>query len=212
MAVYDTRGGGQVHIDKVLSNISMGYQNEDFIGENLFPVVNVSKQSDLYYEFGREGWGPILTEGVDTTLRAPGTVATEVPGMTVTTNPYFAKERAAQIAVTDEEVENADTPLAPRRDGTNLVTEQLTVAKELQIKALVTTVANYNSGNRVTLSGTSQWSDYANSTPKSDVKTGRDSIHAKVFQRANWMVIPYEVMSQLEDHTNIIERIKPPGS
>lgn len=208
MAVFDPRGGGEVHVDKVLSGVSLGYTNEEYVGEALFPVVNVVKQSDKYYQFGREGWRPEIEDGVDNSLRAPGTVATEVPGMTVSTDTYFAQERSLQIAITDEEVVNADTPLAPRSDGTKLVTDQLMVAKELQIKTLVTTVGNYASTNRVTLSGTDQWSDYANSAPKTDVKTGRDAVHARIFKPLNWMVIPYEVMSQLEDHTNIIERIK----
>lgn len=210
MAVYDPRGGGNVHIDKVLTNISMGYTNEDFVGEALFPSVGVDKQSDIYYEFGREGWSPEIDAGTDNTLRAPGTPATEVPGMTVATNPYFAKERALKIPVTDEEQQNADTPLRPRRDGTQLVTDKLLIGKELQIKTIATTAANYVSGHSTTLSGTSQWSDYTNgvSDPKDDVKTARDTIHSKIFRRMNLGIFPYEVMSQLEDHPNIIERIK----
>lgn len=208
MAVFNPRGGGEVHVDKVLTNVSLGYTNPDFVGDALFPTVNVLKQSDKYYEFGREGWAPEIQDGIDNSLRAPGTVATEVPGMTVSTDTYFAQERALQIPITDEEVVNADTPLAPRSDGTKLVTDKLLIGRELQIKAMVTTAANYASGNSVTLSGGDQWSAYSTSAPKTDVKTGRDVVHSKIFQKINWMVAPYEVMSQLEDHTDIIERIK----
>jgi hypothetical protein len=204
MPVYDTRGGGNTHIDRALTNISLGYPNEEFVGDVLFPSVRVRKQSDLYYVFGREGW--VLEPGAD--LRAPGTEANEIPGLEVSTEPYFAREHALQIAVTDEERENVDSPMAPDRDGTELVTSKLLLGRELAIKNKVTTVANYASGNTVTLSGTDQWSDYTNSDPIGDSHTARDAIHAKLFVRPNLVVMPYQVMSVLEDHPDFIERIK----
>jgi len=204
MAVYDTRGGGNTHIDRVLTNISLGYPNEEFIGDVLFPTVRVRKQSDLYYVYGREGW--VVEPGSD--LRAPGTEANEIPGLEVSTDPYFAREHALQIPVTDEERENADSPLAPDRDGTELVTQKLLLGRELAIKNKVTAAANYNAANVVTLSGTSQWSDYINSTPITDAHTARDALHAGLFLRPNLVVMPYQVMSVLEDHPDFIERIK----
>jgi len=205
MAVYDTRGGGNVHIDVALSNISMGYPNLDFVGDVLFPTVRVRKQSDKYYTFGREGW--VVEPGSD--VRAPGTEANEIPGITVSLNPYFAVEHALQIPVTDEERENADSPMSPDRDGTELVTSKLLLARELAIKTKVTTVANYPVANSTTLVGTAQWSDYTGtSKPILNAHTARDAIHAQLFVRPNVTVIPYQVMSKLEDHPDFIERIK----
>lgn len=205
MAVYDPRGGGNVHIDVVLSNVSMGYQNEEFVASQMTPTVPVNKQSDKYYEFNREGW---LEEPSDT-LRAPGAPATEIPGLTVSVNPYFCQEHALKIMVTDEEVQNADTPLAPRREGTELVTERLQMRKELAVKDLLTTAANYASGHSTTLSGTAQWDDYTGtSTPKGATKAARDAVHAKIFKKINKGIFPYQVMSGMEDNPEFIERIK----
>jgi len=130
MAVYDPRGGGNVHIDVALSQISLAYPNNGMVGDNLFNVVNVNKQSDKYYEFGREGWS--VHPGGD--LRAPGTVANEIEGLLVSVNPYFAQEHSLQIPITDEERENADSPLSPDRDGVELVTSKLLLAREIAIK------------------------------------------------------------------------------
>jgi hypothetical protein len=204
MAVYDPRGGGNVHIDRVLTNISMGYPNEDLLGPVLSPSVRVAKQSDLYYVHGREGW--VVEPGSD--VRAPGTEANEIPGLKLSTNPYFAREYALQIPVTDEERENADAPLSPDRDGTELVTGKLLLARELRMKDMFTTAANYAAGNSTTLVGTQQFNDAANSNPISVFKTARDALHAKLFIRPNLAVIPYQVMSALEDHPDFIERIK----
>jgi hypothetical protein len=204
MGVWDPQGGANTHFDVVLSNISVGWPNEGMVGENLFPVVKVLRQSDKYYVFGREAWG--VDPGGD--LRAPGTVANEIPGLAVSTDQYWAQEHALQIAVTDEERENVDSPLAPDRDATELVTSKLLLQRELAMKTLVTTAANFATGYSVTLAGTSQWNDYANSDPITDFKAGRLKIHAGMFTQPNTSIIPFQVMVQLEDHPDFIERIK----
>lgn len=205
MGVYDPRGGGNGHIDKVLTNISLGWPNEGFVGENLFGVVKVKKQSDKYYTFGREAW--VLEPGSD--VRAPGTEANEIPGITVSTAPYFAVEHALEIAVTDEERENVDSPLSPDRDGTELVTSKVLLGREIAMHSKVTTAANYNAGNVVTLSGDDQWNDADGlSTPIADVKGGILAVHAAAHVMLNTAIIPYQVMSALEDHDDFIERIK----
>ena len=43
--VYDSRGNTPVHMDKALTNISVGWPNGDFVGSRMLPQVNVMKQS-----------------------------------------------------------------------------------------------------------------------------------------------------------------------
>lgn len=204
MGVYDARGGGNIHIDVALTNISVGFPNNGFVGPQLFPQVPVAKQSDKYYVFGRETWG--LDPGGD--LRAPGTVANEIPGLKVSLVPYFAQEHALQIPVTDEERENVDSPFSPDRDGTELVTMKLWLQREIFMRDLVQTAGNYPAAHTVTLAGTAQWNDYVNSDPIANIKAGVRQIHSQIFIRPNTIVIPWQVMTQLEDHPDFIERIK----
>lgn len=203
-AVYDPRGGGNVHIDVVLSGISIAWPNEGLVGEGLFPAVPVRKQSDKYRIFGREAWS--LNPGGD--VRAPGTEANEIPGLKVSLDTYFATEHALQIAVTDEERENADSPLSPDRDGTELVTSKIMLGRELAQKNLAVDANNYPADHVVTLAGTTQWSDYTNSDPIKNFRDAMRKIHSKVFFLPNTAVIPWQVMSVLEDHPDFIERIK----
>jgi hypothetical protein len=202
MAVYNVTGSGNVHIDQALTNISVGWPTVGLAGAALFPAVSVRKQSDKYYIFGREGWLP------EHDLRAPGTEANEISGAAVSLDTYYAQEHALQIAVTDEERENADSPLSPDRDGTLLVTSKILLGRERAFQTIATTAANYSSGNTVTLSGTSQWNDYANSDPISDLRSAKIAINARIFQDPNVAVIPYQVMVKLEDHPDFLERIK----
>jgi hypothetical protein len=204
MPVYNVRGGQNVHQDVVLTNISIGFPTLGFVGPVLFPAVRVRKQSDKYFIHGRETWS--IHPGGD--YRAPGTVANEIPGLQLSTDNYFAQEHSLQIPVTPEERENADAPLSPDRDATELVTSKVLLAREITIQSIATTAANYASGHSVTLSGTSQWSDYVNSDPIGDFRTAFRTVHAKIFMEPNLAIIPYQVMSQLEDHPDFIERIK----
>lgn len=204
MAVYPPTGSEGTRVDQVLTNISVGWQNEGLVAERLFPTVTVRKQSDKYYTFGRETWMP---EAGD--LRAPGTEANEIPGMGVSKDTYYAQEHALQIAVTDEERENVDSPMSPDRDGTELITSKILLGRELAMKNLVTDPTQYASDMTVDLSAGSdtQW-DEANGDPIGDLKGGRWAMHAHIFREPNTAVIPYQVMSKLEDHEDFIERIK----
>lgn len=203
MAVWNPNGSGNVHIDQVLTNISIGWGNQGLVADQLFPPVTVRKQSDKYYTFGREAW---LPEAGD--YRAPGTEANEIPGLQLSLDTYYAEEHSLQVAVTDEERENADSPLSPDRDGTELVTSKILLGREKAMKDLATDSTQYAADMTVTLSGTAQWNDYANSDPIGDIKDGRHAMHANMFLEPNVAVIPYQVMSQLEDHPDFIERIK----
>jgi hypothetical protein len=202
MAVWNPSGAGNVHIDKILTQISVGWPQGAFAGEQLFPVVQVNKQSDIYYVYGREQW---LPERGDE--RAPGTEANEIPGMQVSTTPYYAKEHALQIAVTDEERENADSPLSPDRDATELVTAKIILGRELIIKNTATTLANYATGNSVTITGTAQWDQSGTSHPIANFRTGIQAVHSKLFMRPNTCVMPYQVMAAIQDHPDFLNRI-----
>src|SRR6266536_2105055 len=202
MPVYNPSGGGNVHIDRALTQISVAWPTGNLAGAALFPSVSVMKQSDKYYIFGREGWLP------ENDYRAPGTAANEVSGAALSTDTYYAQEHSLQIAVTDEERENADPPIAPDRDGTNIITSKIMLGRERAMQTLVTTTGNYASGSSTTLSGTSQWSDYANSDPISDLRTGKVTVNSRIFLDPNVAVVPYQVMMKLEDHPDFLERIK----
>lgn len=202
MAVYNPSGSGNVHIDKALTNISVGWPNGALAGNALFPTVTVAKQSDKYYIFGRENWLP------ESDYRAPGAEANEVFGAQLSLDTYYAQEHALQIPVTDEERQNSDSPMAPDRDGTGIITSKIMLGRERLIQTLATTTANYASGLSTTLTTTAQWNDYANSDPISDMRTGKLAVNARIFLDPNVAVIPYQVMTKLEDHPDFLERIK----
>ena len=48
----------QVHVDAILTNISVAYmqQQQNFIATRVFPVVPVSKQSDKFFTYTKNDW------------------------------------------------------------------------------------------------------------------------------------------------------------
>jgi hypothetical protein len=204
MPLYNGRSDADLVIDNAMTAISVAYPNGGAVGDALTPTIQVSKQSDRYFIHGRETWAPEATD-----LRAPGTWAKEITGLALSTDVYYAVEHALQTPVAWEERQRAGvSPLSPDRDATELVTAKILLQREIYIKNLATTTANYPAGNVVTLAGVTQFNDYVNSDPIGVFKTARRYMHSLLFIEPNTAVIPYQVMSQLEDHPDFIERIK----
>jgi len=193
-----------LHLDSMLTEISVGFDNPDmFVAQRLFPAVRVGKQSDKYYVYNRDLWGRVTDD-----IRAPGSEANELPPMTLSRDSYFAEEHALADVVPDEEVDNADNPLQPSIDATERTTNTVLLNRENAMVTMATTAGNYASGFTTTLSGTQQWSDYVNSDPIGDIKTGRSKIHDNLFRDPNVAIMGYQVAVKLEDHPDIIERLK----
>jgi len=44
---------GAVHVNATMSNLSIQYANEMYIGEELMPLLPVGKESDVYFSYGK---------------------------------------------------------------------------------------------------------------------------------------------------------------
>ena len=74
---------------------------------------------------------------------------------------------------------------------------------EVIVAGLVQNASSYASGHVRTLSGTSQWSDQANSNPLADVDAAKDKIAEAVGLRPNIMVIGAGVLKHLRYHPKL---------
>ena len=173
-----------VHIDQALTNISQAYEQADLIGDRILPVVPVDKRSDVWFVYGREGFTL-----KDLKVR-PGAVAPEMT-YTLSKSPYNAERRAERHLVTDAERRNSDNPLQPEVDSTETLTLNVMTNAENDQVSLVTNPAQVTQNS--TLSGTSQWSDYTNSTPLTNIRTAKTTVRLGVGREANTFLMSYEV-------------------
>lgn len=189
-----------IRIDPVLSNVSIAYQNEDYIAEQILPVIPTTTRTGKYFKYDTSKFRK------EDSLRAMGAPAKEVDyGLSLST-PFVCLDHALKELVPNELKEQAPSPLNPEIDAAENVTEKLLVEKEYDLATYMQNTANLT--NNTTLSGTSQWSDYANSDPIKDIKTAKKTIHSKIFKEPNTLVLGKEVYDTLLDHPDIIDRIK----
>lgn len=193
-----------VHVDAVLTNISVMYVNDMYIGAQVFPRVQVDKESGSYFIFNR---GAFMRD--EALPRAPGTQAATV-GYNLTTGSYEVVEWAAEHPVDDRIRRNADSPLDPDRDGAILVADKIDMALEQKVQSAIETTANWTT--TATLSGTSQWSDYPNSDPMTDIKTARLTVLKQIARKANTGVMSIEVFESLALHPDLLDRVKYTGT
>lgn len=189
-----------VVVDPALSNVSIKYTNDTFIADLIFPMVKVAKQTGKYYVYDKSNLR------VDATARAAGSVANEVDVGLAPRGTFSCDDHALKGFVADEIQDQADAALNPLVDEVEAVTEKLLLDREKNLATLLANTANIT--QNVTLSGTNQWSDYANSDPIGDVRTARQTIHQNTFKKPNTMFMSKLVFDMLLDHPAIIERIK----
>lgn len=193
----------RLHVDKMLSNISIGYTNESYIGDKIFKPITVNKQSDKYYKFGMERFR------THADLRAPGTEANEI-SWTLSDDSYFTEGHALRHAIADEEMQNADDEFDLETEATELVTEGILLNKEVDAANKVLDPNNYHADLRLTLgtAGTFKWSDYQDSDPIIDVQKAKEAIHRKSGVRANTLIMSEQVLNVLKLHPRIIDVVK----
>lgn len=191
------------HVDRPLTNISIAYiQDQDhFVSTKVFPMLNVAKKSDQYYTFTQADW--FRDEA------RPRAEATESAGSgyNLSTDSYLCNKFALHKDVDDDVVENSDNPLQPYADATRFVTHKMLLKQENEWVSAYFATSKWG---RDRTGGThfTQWNNHANSDPIGDVKTGKTYILNNTGFMPNTLVMGYEVFQQLEDHPDIVDRIK----
>lgn len=197
-----------VHVDRPLTILSVGYMQKQtqFVASQIFPVVPVSKKSDLYYVWNKEDWFRDEAEE-----RAPGTESAG-SNYSVGTDNYNCKNKSFHKDVDDETRANSDEAINPDRSATNFVTQRLLLARErrwlttyFQPSVWGTTVAGGAAGGGADFV---QWNDYVNSTPRENIKLGRRTILETTGFEPNTLVLSYEAKDALVDHPDFIDRVK----
>jgi len=184
----------------MLTNVAIGYTNDDYIAEQLLPTFPVAKQSGKHFIYDRGRFRNVPNK------RGTGSPSNEVTLKLTTGLPYFCEDHALKQFVPDEDVKNAITPTDPFQDATENVTDLHFVNREIETAAMLTSTSNLT--QNTTLSGTSQWSDFSNSDPIKDIRTGKQTIHAAIHKNPNTLVMGRQVWDKLIDHPAFLERVK----
>lgn len=190
-----------VHVDQLLTNVSIGYSNAGYIADQIFPVVPVDKQSDKYLTYDKSHW--FRNEAK---IRATGTKS-ERGGWNYSSDTYFCDRFSYGHEIYDEERDNADNAFQLDSDAAEFATDKILMQREVAFASGFFTTSVWGTDKT---GGTdfTRWSDYAGSTPLVDVSDWMDTIEASIGREANRLVMGKQVWTKLKWHPDLIDTIK----
>lgn len=197
-------------VDPVLTTIAQGLKQSNLVGFSLFPRVPVTQRGGKILSFGREDFMLYASK------RAPGQ---NTKRLQIGYNgASYALEDSSLEALLPVEIrqEMEDAANGWTIDGARAsiakVDRAMALGLEYAQAVLARTYAAYAAANKVTKSGTGQWSDYSGtSDPTGDMETARDAVRAAIGLRPNVAVMGAAVFSKLRNHPKVIDRIKYTG-
>ena len=188
-----------IHVDKLLSNISIQYQNEMFVGELIFPRLGVKQDSGKYTVYGQEQFSTPETKVADKT-------PTKQVEWSVTQASYECEDYGLHDLVSDKMKRNVDNPVQLRVQTTENITKILKLAREKRVLDIVFSASTIT--QTVALTGDDQWSAKTTSDPIDDIDTGKETIKKAVGVNPNTLVLSEDVFNKLKNHPAFTEKIK----
>ncbi len=184
------------HVDPVLTNLSVAWTNEEYINKELFPRLVVPKKQGIYYQFDKAGLR------VEDAKRTGQSRAARVD-YNLTKKSYGPlTERALEEPIEWDIRDTYPSPMSAMTDATMNVTEKLEVSEEKELADILLDTAQVT--QNTTLSGTSQWSDFANSDPRGDIQTGMDTVQGAAIRQPNVLAMGYQVFAKLRLHPDLL--------
>jgi len=192
---YDATGR-DLHIDAPLSNILINYRPAGSIVDQVFPIVPVGQQSDLFYKYEQSDlWR------IPDTVRAPLTAAKMVD-LNVSSDTYFARNYALATGVSVEDMANADAILNLRQNKGQLITDLLALDWENRVATLVVNTSNVAT---FTTLNSGQWSDTitGNSHPVEEIDGHIEEFRSRTGYRPTHFIVGWKAWRHLRRHQDI---------
>lgn len=187
----------QLHIDAVLTNMSVQYKNEELIWPFLMPQIKVGKRSDKYYQYTKADTYKIPNDQI-----GPTAMPNEHT-WGVSNENYSVVDHALGDWLAQETIDNSDNPLQPEVDTNDYLNKWLELAQEQRVANKVFAAATYPSGNKVQLTGNDQWGG-SSDDPIDDIT---EAIEA-CFVRANTLVFGQATWKKFRKLSEILDAVK----
>ena len=186
-------------VDKLLTNVSQMIKPVGFISEMILPVINVVQYSG---KIGRYGNSHMR---IETTISGGRNEFPLIETNTRTSDSYSLATHGLKDILTPEDFANVEKPFDARSDSVEDLTTRLFLGKEKGLADALTSTAIIT--QNVTLSGTSQYSDYANSDPLGDFSTARSTIRSAVGTVPDTAVMDWATADMLRYHPDLLDNL-----
>lgn len=193
-----------VHQSTALTNLAIATPPTGFIAPSILPDLTVLNAAGKYYKFDVNKRGSAEVND----SREPGAEAKEVD-FEVTTDTYDTDGHSLRAIVTDEEARDADSVIEPMQDKTEFLLDELNMAQEIDCKTILDAALT----GAQTATPANNWDDYVNGDPLSDILTAIKAVEdGTVGKTPNIIAMDSEVWRRLQNHPDMVERVKAGGS
>lgn len=191
-----------VHVDQLLTNVSIAYKNQSYIADEAFPLLPVQKQSNIIPSYDKSYW---FRDEVR--VGGPGAEIPVSEYAVTTTDTYYCLRNRLGRLIYDEVRDNADAPFNLEREAVEFLSDKMQMRREVSFVANQFAASTWTTDVAGTTNFT-QWSNYSGSSPVLDVTTYKDSVEALIGREPNKFFIGKQVYVQLKNHPDIIDLIK----
>ncbi|MDN3211642.1 inorganic pyrophosphatase [Haemophilus sp. SZY H51] len=185
--------------DPVLTKLAQGYHNLELIGEVLMPTVEIDKEAGKIPKFGR------LAFRLPSTVRNLRGTSNRLDPEDITAIDVALEEHDVEYAIDYREENEAIFSL--RQFALNTTQDVIALGREKEVATLALDENKYDSGNKITLSGTSKIT-----SKQADIfamfDTGIRAVKRTIGRKPNVCVIAGDVWAALKEHPAVIEKLK----
>lgn len=186
-------------VSPVLTAVALAYRNPDvaLIADEVLPLTPTAQEFKwLGYDLAQGFTVPESRVGRKSAPNEVDFAATEVQDRVV--------DYGLDDLIPNEDIEGDNQGVNPLGTATAYLTNLVNLAREIRVAGTVFNAAAYGASNKVTLSGTSQWSDTVNSDPVSAIG---DLLDTPVM-RPNIAIFGQATWTKLRRHPKLVQAVK----
>lgn len=182
------------HIDRALTNISVAYMQgaDAFIADKVFPIVNVTKQSDVYFQYSK-------ADMFRDEVQERGRAAESVGGNwnVKVADPYYCRKYAYHYDITQEEKVNYDKPLDVERDTVEWLAQKMLLKREIDFSDHFFKTGIWHRDVQADGTTVKKWSDQA-SDPVQQINNEMLHMAENTGLKPNFMIMSPDVFYALK--------------
>jgi len=188
-----------VHASTFMSNLSVQYANEEYIGTRLMPVIGVDKLTNQFATYAKRDRLAAPSDSMEG-RSTPNEINDSRSYDSYATAPYGLKN-----FVESKVLQNQDAPFDEMLDLQESVSELVALNEEIRIAAVVANSSNY-SGNTAAVS--TKWNSASGGNPIKDVLTAKAACWSGRGRGRMVGVCSLDVYNALRVNPQILEALK----
>jgi hypothetical protein len=186
-----------VYVDTLLTAISIGYSNPDYIAPQIAPMVPVPRPTGLIPTYMQSDWFRNNAH-----RRGTGTMSRR-GSFNLGQDTYNVKRDSFGFELADEVRDATVEPYNMDRDGTIFATDKVLMSQELDFATNL-----FTTGVWTDAAGYVQFSDYGASIPLVVLTQALDNIESRVGREGNTVIMGKQVFTALRWHPDLLDTIK----